>query len=178
VLPIGKKGSFGLVRFPSVLCDVISVVTELMVSAMVWSVSLQCCVTEFIVRVRVRVRVRVAACGCSPSVIGRNLQFQLVRGSEHPRGMALVARLPALQAEEQRREPQWHPRECKFPSKTRTIQQPQPDDGANPNAAESMVVLTLTQQNPWCKGGHRTQRRENKLVKECRHFPSVFGWNL
>jgi hypothetical protein len=50
-------------------------------------------------------------------VFGRNLQWQPVRGSEHPRGLPLVTRMQELQAEEQRRESQWHPRVCKLPSK-------------------------------------------------------------
>jgi hypothetical protein len=43
-----------------------------------------------------------------------------------------------LQAEEQRREPQWHPREL-FAVEI-LAPQPQPD-GPNPNAAESMVEI-------------------------------------
>ena len=43
------------------------------------------------------------------SVFGRNLRCQPVRGSEHPRGMALITRMAAPHAE-QRCETQWHPR--------------------------------------------------------------------
>jgi hypothetical protein len=68
-------------------------------------------------------------------VFGRNLQWQLVRGSGHPRGMSLVTRMAAFQAE-QRREAQWHP-QVKIPVGKRApyVQQPKPDD-ANPNTAE------------------------------------------
>jgi hypothetical protein len=58
------------------------------------------------VRARVWVRVLVKV----PSVFGRNLQSQPVRGSERPRGMPLVTRMQELQAKEQRRETQRHPR--------------------------------------------------------------------
>jgi hypothetical protein len=61
-----------------------------------------------------------------------------VRGSGHPRGMALVTRMVALQAEEQRREAQWHSSSVNPGRKTGTVQQSQPD-GPNNNTAESMV---------------------------------------
>jgi hypothetical protein len=52
--------------------------------------------------------------------------------------MLLVTRMAALQAEEQRREIQWHSSSVNSCRKTRTVQQPQPD-AANPNTAESMM---------------------------------------
>jgi hypothetical protein len=57
--------------------------------------------------VRVRVRVRVAAREVVAFRIGRNLQC---KRSGLPRGMPLVTRMQELQAEEQRRGNQWHPR--------------------------------------------------------------------
>ena len=54
-----------------------------------------------------------------PSVFGRNLPCQPVRGVNTREGMPLVTRLHELQAE-QRRETQWHPR-VKILWKTRTV---------------------------------------------------------
>jgi hypothetical protein len=47
-----------------------------------------------------------------PTTLCVSTEFMVVkvRGSEHPRGMALVTRVAALQAEEQRRGIQWHTR--------------------------------------------------------------------
>jgi hypothetical protein len=49
-----------------------------------------------------------------------------------------------LQAEEQRREAQWHPRVCKLLFQKLST----PYSSRNP-----MMMLTLTQQNPWWKTG-------------------------
>jgi hypothetical protein len=66
------------------------------------------------------------------------------RGSGHPRGMALATHMQELQAEEQRREAQWHPRECKPLFEKLALH-----SSRNP-------MLTLTQQNPWLKSERRT----------------------
>jgi hypothetical protein len=69
---------------------------------------------RFRFRVRIRVRVRVAAYVAVAFSVWVRVRVVTVRGSGHPRGMLLVTRMQELQAEEQRRETQWHPRVCKF----------------------------------------------------------------
>ena len=62
------------------------------------------------VMVRVRVRFTVAVRAVVPLQCLDAIYSELVRGSEHPRGMPLVTRMEELEAEEQRRGNQWHPR--------------------------------------------------------------------
>jgi hypothetical protein len=110
-------------------------------------------------------------------VFGRNSQSQgftvvmvRVRGSGRPRGMTLVTRKQVLQAGVGTN----GILECKFLSKTRTVQQSQPD-GANPNAAESMV-----------EGVHPTTSLYFLSVESCFHqcqcclqqrFDIIYGGN-
>ena len=75
--------------------------------------------TQFMVRVRVRVR--VAVCVAVAFSVWTEFTVPTGKRSGHPRGMPLVARMQELQAEEQRREPQWHSSSGKFCRKTRTV---------------------------------------------------------
>jgi hypothetical protein len=68
------------------LCDVISVVAEFMVSA-------------------------VHVLTAHPFSVWTEFTVTTGERSERPRGMLLVTRMQELQAEDQTRETQWHPRE-------------------------------------------------------------------
>jgi hypothetical protein len=93
---------------------------------------------RFRVRVRVRVRVKVAACVAVAFSVLTEFKVPTGKRSEHPRGMALVARMAALQVEEQKSVKLNGILECVNSVQTRALDYLHPD-GANPNTAESMV---------------------------------------